>query len=138
VTAIFVFGGNREGRHGAGAALHALCRYGAVYGQAEGLQGQSYAIVTKELRRGAPRVSLEEVAAGVERFLAFARSHPELTFQLTPIGCGLAGFAEAEIAPLFAGAPPNVALPERFTAVLATHGSIAGEAVLRELGAADG
>jgi len=116
--AIFVFGSNREGRHGAGAALHALCRYGAVYGQAEGLQGQSYAIVTKELRRGAPGVTLEEIAAGVRRFVAFARARPDLHFQVTPIGCGLAGFEDEEIAPLFEDAPSNVLLPMRFNDVL--------------------
>ena len=108
---IFVFGSNREGRHGMGAALCALRERGAVYGQPEGLQGRSYAIVTKELRRGWPVVRHQEVKEGVSRFLAFAREHPEMTFQMTRIGCGLAGFEDREIAPLFANAPGNVCLP---------------------------
>lgn len=108
---IFVFGSNREGRHGAGAALCALREHGACYGHPEGLQGNSYAIVTKELRRGWPRVTFQEVKDGVFRFLAFAREHPELKFQMTRIGCGLAGFEDHEIAPLFANAPENVYLP---------------------------
>lgn len=115
---IFVFGSNREGRHGAGAARYALRERGAVYGQAEGLQGTSYAIVTKELRRGRAPVTMADVQAGVERFLAFARRHPELAFEVTPIGCGLAGFRAVDIAPLFAAAPANVHLPEVFLAVL--------------------
>ncbi len=109
---IFVFGSNREGRHGAGAALNAARFYGAVYGQAEGRQGNSYAIVTKELRPNVPPVGLEEVRAGVDRFIKFAQDHPDLEFQVTKIGCGLAGFTEAQIAPLFAGAPKNCYLPE--------------------------
>lgn len=115
---IFTFGGNREGRHGAGAALHARQYHGAVFGQAEGLQGNSYAIITKELRPGFPPVDLAEVAAGVGRFLQFADEHPDWVFNVTPIGCGLAGFKITEIAPLFAGAGPNVLLPHVFKAAL--------------------
>lgn len=111
---IFVFGSNREGRHGAGAAASARLYHGAIYGQAEGLQGNSYAIVTKELRPGYPHVSLAEIAAGVNRFLAFATERTDLRFRLTPIGCGLAGYKVSQIAPLFADAPPNVELPEEF------------------------
>lgn len=111
---IFVFGSNRQGRHGAGAARAALQLHGAVYGQAEGIQGSSYAIVTKELRPSHPPVSLAEVAEGVSRFLDFARTHTSLTFRVTPIGCGLAGFTPDQIAPLFKNAPSNVVLPECF------------------------
>lgn len=111
MTRIFVFGANREGRHGAGAALCALREHGAVYGQPEGLQGNSYAIVTKELRREWPRVKFQEVKDGVFRFLAFAREHPEMEFQVTRVGCGLAGFTDDEIWPLFGNAPENVYLP---------------------------
>lgn len=109
---IFVFGSNREGRHGAGAALNAVRFHGAQYGQAEGRQGRSYAIVTKELRRNYRAVSLAEVKEGVDRFLAYAENHPDLEFQVTKIGCGLAGFTEEQISPLFAGAPLNCKLPE--------------------------
>lgn len=111
---IFVFGSNREGRHGKGAALEARQRYGARHGHAEGLQGDSYAIITKELRSDYPPVTLSEVACGVKRFIRFAQDHPEMTFQVTAIGCGLAGFSPAEIAPMFAGAPGNVRLPPEF------------------------
>lgn len=113
---VFVFGSNLAGRHGKGAALWARQHRGAVYGQGEGRQGNAYAIPTKDAQlRTLP---LADVAAGVARFLAYARTHPAERFQLTPIGCGLAGFAVAEIAPLFAGAPPNVELPEVFAATL--------------------
>lgn len=115
---VFVFGSNREGRHGAGAARAAVEEYGAIYGQAEGLQGRAYGIVTKELRYSRAAVDLDEIAAGVKRFLWFAGCHPELRFRLTPIGCGLAGFLPEQIAPLFQHAPPNVLLPPEFAAVL--------------------
>jgi len=115
---IFVFGSNREGRHSKGAALTARQKHGAIYGQAEGRQGNSYAIVTKELRKafqgsdyGPAPVTLYEVAGGVMRFIAYAHAHPEERFEVTRIGCGLAGFEEEEIAPLFKDAPPNCHLP---------------------------
>ncbi len=114
MNTIFVFGSNRQGRHGLGAAKEARLHHGAIYGQAEGLQGRSYAIITKELRASHPPVSLPEVAAGVSRFLSFASSHPHLHFHLTPIGCGLAGFTPAQIGPLFRNATANISLPPAF------------------------
>lgn len=109
---IFVFGSNMSGRHGRGAALAARARYGAIYGQAEGLQGNSYAIPTKDVYlRPLP---LETIARKVETFKAFARARPELRFMLTPIGCGLAGYQPHEIGPMFADAPANVDLPPEF------------------------
>lgn len=120
---IFVFGSNRKGWHGAGAALHALRYKGAIYGQAEGLQGDSYGIVTKELRRDYADVDLEEVKAGVKTFLHFAASRLDLVFELTPIGCGLAGFSPKEIAPLFENSSPNVVLPQMFIDSLYDHQS---------------
>lgn len=119
---IFVFGSNRQGRHGKGAALTARQQYGAKYGQAEGLQGNSYAIITKELRSDYAPVSLQEVAAGVTRFLIFAKLKPTWRFLLSPIGCGLAGFTPAQIAPLFQNAPTNVELPAEFSIVLVSNG----------------
>lgn len=116
---IFVFGSNREGRLGGGAARTAVELHGAIWGQAEGLQGESYAIVTKELRADCQPVTLAEVAEGVERFLDFARNHPELWFQVTPIGCGLAGFKPDDIGPLFRDAPLNCGLPEVFLSAIA-------------------
>ena len=111
---IFVFGSNRQGRHGAGAARYAITHHGAQNGQAEGLQGNSYAIITKELRPTHPKVTLTEIKEGIQRFLEFAHTRPDLTFQLTPIGCGLAGYTPTEIAPLFTDTPDNVTLPPEF------------------------
>jgi hypothetical protein len=111
---IFVFGSNRQGIHGAGAAREAIEHWGAVYGQAHGLQGNSYAIVTKELRKSEPPVSLEEVRVEVDIFIEFAKRHSDYFFIVTAIGCGLAGFTPEQIAPLFEGCPENVFLPTRF------------------------
>lgn len=115
---IFVFGSNRQGRHGAGAALEAKQKHGAVYGQASGLQGNSYAIITKELRQWLDPVTIEEVRDGVDGLLQFASERPDLEFVVTPIGCGLAGFVPKQIAPMFRGAPANVLLPPAFQEVL--------------------
>ena len=106
---VFVFGSNLAGRHGKGAALWARQHRGAVYGQGIGLQGNSYAIPSKDERlRTLP---LDAIAQHVREFLAFARSRPDLTFQLTPIGCGLAGYSRSQIEPMFEGAPGNVLWP---------------------------
>jgi hypothetical protein len=106
---IFVFGSNLAGRHGKGAALYAFRHYGAIYGQGEGLQGDSYAIPTKDERiRTLP---LSEIRRHVIKFIMFAHTHPELEFQLTRIGCGLAGYKDEDIAPLFKYAPNNCLLP---------------------------
>lgn len=116
MAAIFVFGSNTAGRHGAGAALFARQQRGAIYGQGEGLQGDSYGIPTKGQRpdRSLYTLPLEQVRAGVERFLAFAASRPDLQFEVTPIGCGHAGYLPVEIAPMFEGAPANCQLPDEF------------------------
>ena len=113
---IFVFGSNLAGRHGAGAALDARRYHGAIYGRGEGLQGRSYAIPTKSSTL--QTLNLDAIEMFVNRFLVFARAHPEKIFQITPIGCGLAGYKPMDIAPMFRGAPSNCELPESFTAVL--------------------
>ena len=119
---IFVFGSNLAGRHGKGSALWARQHHGAIYGQGEGLQGNSYAIPTKGVSpiKGAamPVLRQWEIYQHVLRFLEFARAHPDLTFQLTPIGCGYAGYTPADIAPMFADAPANVLMPDEFKEVL--------------------
>jgi len=104
---IFVFGSNREGRHGKGAALTAKTKYGAIYGQPEGIQGRSYAIVTKELRPWMHPVTLAEVKQGVDKFINYAAAHKEDTFLITHIGCGLAGFDWKDIQPKFKLMPIN-------------------------------
>ena len=86
----------------------------ARYGQGEGWQGNSYAIPTKD--RDLRSLPLADIAAGVETFLSYARANPLEAFELTPIGCGLAGYKPADIAPMFAQAPPNVILPPEFIA----------------------
>ena len=109
---IFVFGSNLAGRHGKGAALFAKNNHGAIYGQGEGLQGSSYGIPTKDLK--IKTLALEDVKKHVDKFIEFAILHPELTFQLTPIGCGLAGYKPEQIAPMFETVPENVLLPLEF------------------------
>ena len=109
-TRIFVFGSNLAGRHGAGAALHALRNCGAVYGQGVGRQGNSYAIPTKN--RYIRTLPLATIEVFVKDFLAYAAIHKELRFFVTAIGTGLAGYSSEDIAPMFAGAPENCDLPE--------------------------
>ena len=106
---IFVFGSNLAGAHGGGAARIAADRFGAIMGQGVGLQGQSYAIPTMQ-------GGVDTILPYVEEFIAFAKQHPELTFLVTRIGCGIAGFTPAEIAPLFASAVEveNIYLPQDF------------------------
>ena len=106
---IFVFGSNLSGIHGAGAAKFALENHGAVWRQGRGPQGNSFAIPTKDYRiRTLP---LYHIESSVKFFILYAKEHPELTFQVTRIGCGLAGYTDKDIAPFFAGAPDNCELP---------------------------
>lgn len=104
---IFVFGSNLRGMHGGGAAYVALRKFGAVMGQGVGLQGQSYAIPTMQ-------GGVETIRPYVDDFIDFAKNNPNLTFLVTRIGCGIAGFRDEQIAPLFAAAHEldNVVLPE--------------------------
>ena len=99
---VFVFGSNVNGYHGGGAALTALQKFGAIWGQGEGLQGQSYGIPTME--------GIDSMKAAIERFILFAKEHRELIFLVTPIGCGIAGYKPEE----------NVYLPESFWMILET------------------
>ena len=110
---IFVFGSNLEGSHGGGAALLAFRKWGAIWGQGVGLQGQTYGIPTMH-------GGVEEIRPYVDEFIRFAKEHPELTFLVTEIGCGITGFRPEEIAPLFRDAVPveNIHLPERFWNIL--------------------
>lgn len=111
---VFVFGSNLSGRHGKGAAKTALT-WGARWGQASGLMGKTYGIPTKDasIRR---TLSIKEIKPFVDEFIRFAKNNPQLTFYVTEIGCGLAGYKPKDIAPLFVGAAvlENVYLPERF------------------------
>ena len=110
---IFVFGSNLAGSHGGGAARLAYNRFGAIWGQGVGFQGQCYAIPT--IHGG-----VEAIKPYVEDFIEFAFSHPEYTFLVTKIGCGIAAFTVYEIAPLFTKAIDleNVILPKEFVEVI--------------------
>lgn len=107
---IFVFGSNLAGRHGKGAALDARLKHGAELGVGEGLTGRSYAIPTKN--RSLQTRSLWDIQKSVETFKAYAKAHPELEFFVTRVGCGLAGYQDDDIAPMFADAPLNCELPK--------------------------
>jgi hypothetical protein len=113
---IFVFGSNLAGRHGKGAALWARQHRGAEYGVGMGRTGNAYAIPTKD--ENIRTLPLGIIAAHVADFLRYACENPGERFQLTPIGCGLAGYRHEQIAPMFSGAPSNVILPAEFAAVL--------------------
>ena len=104
---IFVFGSNLAGFHGGGAARIAYEQFGAEWGVGVGRTGQCYAIPTMQ-------GGVETIRPYVDEFILYAEQHPELTFLVTRVGCGIAGFTDEQIAPLFAAARDlqNVALPE--------------------------
>lgn len=106
---VFVFGSNEGGIHGAGAALFAYQKKGARFGHGYGHSGNSWAIPTKAATDGVvgETLSLERIQQYVSGFLAFAHGHPEMTFEVTRIGCGLAGLKDEDIAPMFINAPSN-------------------------------
>ena len=114
---IFVFGSNALGYHTGGASGTARKKFGAVWGQAEGLQGQCYAIPVdygKNVRKDG------EVRAAVGRFVTFAKEHPDLFFLVTRVGCGIAGYHDDEMAQFFIDALElkNVSLPKSFVEAL--------------------
>lgn len=106
---VFVFGSNLAGRHGAGAAKYAVEHCGAVYGKGVGMQGNSYAIPTKD--RALQTLSLFSIEQYVHYFLQYAADNFEDTFFVTAIGTGLAGYSHEQIAPMFKNAPDNCILP---------------------------
>ena len=110
---IFVFGSNLSGSHGGGAASVAHRWFGAIWGCGVGIQGQSYAIPTMH-------GGVKEIKPFVDEFILYAKEHPEQTFLVTRIGCGIAGFRDEEIAPLFEGCEEsdNIILPKSFHEVL--------------------
>jgi len=109
---IFVFGSNLAGRHGAGAALTAHKHWGAQLNVGMGRTGMAYALPTKD--RNIKTRPLIEVGWAVDAFIDYARYHPELTFLVTAVGCGLAGFTPYQIAPMFKGYPSNCVMPNEF------------------------
>lgn len=119
---VFVFGSNLKGNHHGGAARIASELFGAVYGQGVGMQGQSYAIPTMQ-------GGVETIKPYVDEFITFAKTHPHLIFYVTRIGCGIAGFKDEEIAPLFNDAfnLDNVVLPEKFWHIINHAHQLASE-----------
>lgn len=115
---IFVFGSNLSGAHGGGAAHIAFRLFGAEWGVGVGLTGQSYAIPTMQ-------GGVKTIKPYVDQFISFAKNHPQYTFLVTRIGCGIAGFRDEDIAPLFFQALPitNILLPRTFVECLLSQPS---------------
>jgi hypothetical protein len=114
--AVFVFGSNLAGIHGAGAAAVARSRFGARLGEGIGRTGDAYAIPTKD--NNLLVLPLDFILPEVSRFVAYATEHPLLRFFVTRIGCGLAGYRDQDIAPMFLGAPGNCDFPEQWRTFL--------------------
>jgi len=115
---IFVFGSNLSGIHGSGAAKTAR-KWGALYGLEEGLQGNTYAIPTKdEYAKGT--LSIEHIKPYIDTFIQFTKENLDLIFLVTEIGCGLAGLTSNQVAPLFKDSIKlkNVYLPQKFYDIL--------------------
>jgi hypothetical protein len=115
---IFVFGSNLAGRHGKGAALYAKQHHGAIQGIGWGPQGNSYAIPTKD--QNLMVLSIHKIFEYVMGFIIYAEQHPELEFNVTRIGCGLARYRDEDMAPLFKKAPSNCKLPPEWKAINGT------------------
>ena len=118
---IFVFGSNLAGIHGAGAAKTAYRKFGAELRVGEGMTGRCYAIPTKDEKlRVRP---IEDIGYSILKFINTAKRRPDLTFLVTPIGCGLAGFTVEQIAPWFAEARyvKNIVLPPEFLEYIDTY-----------------
>lgn len=117
---IFVFGSNLAGIHGAGAAKLALQKFGALLYQGVGLQGKSYAIPTKDQK--IQTLSLDQIREYVDDFIVFTKINNHLTFLVSAIGCGLAGYKEDQIAPLFKQVKEqqitNALLPKSFVDII--------------------
>lgn len=142
---IFVFGSNTDGNHCGGSALVAVERFGAVNGVAEGPQGQSYAIPTMEYVQWTDeddmsvlpswqkiRIPEQQLVEACDRFILYTSQHPELTFYVTKIGCGIAGWRVEEVARAFATAlasflvplPDNIVWPREFYEILKDYGVV--------------
>lgn len=132
MTDIFVFGSDLQGRHGKGAALYAMQHHGAIRGVGEGRQGNSYAIPTK--RTPWTALPLDEIAVRVDTFKMYAAKHPDDRFNLTPIGCGHAGYYPWQIAPLFEWSPSNVIMPDWFLPFLQLSTIATADIVARDDG----
>jgi len=129
---VLVFGSNLAGRHGRGSALVARLKFGAIYGQGIGRQGQSYAVPTKDGRPGSfslsdPRATLpvETIQRSVAEFIAYAKAHDTEQFLVVRLGCDLAAHDDADIAPLFVDAPSNCSFPDTWSPWLGAQNDLA-------------
>ena len=118
-TWIWVFGSNEAGRHGKGAAAIAHVNFRAHYGVGQGATGNAYAIPTKD--RHLRVLPIDRIAKAVDEFLAYARANPKLRFFVTRVGCGLAGFSDEQMGPLFTQAPLNCSIPTAWAAYMHTQ-----------------
>ena len=109
-SAVFVFGSNEAGKHGRGAAKEAYQQYGAEWGVGSGQCGRSYAIPTKSA--GLVTLGIPVIRQYVKEFLHIASLNPECVYAVTRVGCGLAGYTDSDISPMFTNAPKNCELPE--------------------------
>lgn len=116
---IFVFGSNLAGIHGAGAAKEAFVSYGAKWGTGSGQTGMSYAIPTKDHQ--IQTMTSDKITPYVNEFIRFATQYPTVGFFVTRIGCGLAGYKDSDIAPLFKDAPINCSFAEDWRKYLETE-----------------
>lgn len=112
-SSIFVFGSNLAGRHGAGAALVAAQKFNAKYGVGVGITGGAYAIPTKNKKLEV--LPLSDIRDQVDKFIAYAVKYQGTAFFVTRIGCGLAGYRDSEVAPMFVGASSNCDFPEEWS-----------------------
>lgn len=113
---IFVFASNLAGHHHGGSAREAVINHGAIFGEAIGPHGNSYAIPT--LDRKFEKLALHDIGAHVDDFIEYAKLNPLWTFNIVAIGCGIAAFSPDEMAPMFADAPYNCVLPKEFIQAL--------------------
>lgn len=121
---VFVFGSNIQGIHGKGAALEAHKTYGAEYGVGEGMTGRAYALPTREQVSGTRLITslpLHRIKRNVKKFIGHASRTPDVTYLVTAVGCGYAGYKNKDIAPLFLEVPSNCILPSQWQPWLSAH-----------------
>ncbi len=106
---VWVFGSNLAGRHGAGAAKVAKVSFSAQFGCGRGPTGRAYAIPTKDANLKV--IEIDQIEQSIADFILYAKLHPELSFFVTRVGCGLAGYKDEQIASYFINAPENCSLP---------------------------
>jgi hypothetical protein len=121
---IFVFGSNEGSSkgdaptHGAGAAKLAKDKFGAIQGQSRGIQGQSYAIVTKKFYDVEKSSTPEEITTEIKSLYDYARNNPDKEFLVSDYSkSNLNGYSGQEMAEMFANAgpiPSNIVFNENF------------------------